>query len=61
MYSLFFICEAMKKVPIGISNRHIHVSEADAYVLFGAGHIFKNIKDLSQPGEYACAETVALQ
>lgn len=51
----------MKKlVPVGISNRHLHLSQADIDVLFGPGHQLTNFKDLKQPGQYACDEKVDL-
>ncbi len=46
------------KVPVALSNRHIHVSQADLDVLYGKGHELSNVKDLSQPGQYACDEKV---
>jgi putative phosphotransacetylase len=48
------------KVPVGISNRHIHLSEEHIEALFGAGHILTKSKDLSQPGQFACEEMVTL-
>lgn len=48
------------KVPVGISNRHIHLSQEHIEALFGVGHSLTNMKDLSQPGQYACEETVSL-
>lgn len=48
------------EVPVGISNRHIHLSERDLYQLFGEGYQLTKIKDLSQPGQYACKETVII-
>lgn len=48
------------QVPVGISNRHLHLSEKDLAVLFGEGYTLKPIKNLSQPGQYACEETVAV-
>ena len=47
-------------VPIGISNRHVHLSSQDLATLFGPGYQLNKIKDLSQPGQFACAETVAV-
>ncbi|MBO5945400.1 MAG: phosphate propanoyltransferase [Clostridia bacterium] len=47
-------------VPIGISNRHIHLSEADLETLFGKGYSLTPIKELSQPGQYACKETLTI-
>jgi putative phosphotransacetylase len=45
-------------VPVGISNRHLHVSQEHLELLFGQGATLTNIKDLTQPGQYACAECV---
>ncbi|HNV68560.1 MAG TPA: phosphate propanoyltransferase [Candidatus Ozemobacteraceae bacterium] len=47
-------------VPVGISNRHCHVSQADLETLFGAGYQLKNMKNLSQPGQFAAEECVTL-
>lgn len=48
------------KVPVGISNRHLHLSQEHIEVLFGAGHQLTPTKDLSQPGQFATEETVTL-
>lgn len=50
----------MKQVPIGVSARHIHLSKDHINLLFGAGYELKVLKDLSQPGQYAAEETVAV-
>jgi len=47
-------------VPVGISNRHIHVSNEDLITLFGEGATLTWKKDLSQIGQYACEEVVTL-
>ncbi len=47
-------------VPIGVSNRHIHLSAADLETLFGKGYELTPIKDLSQPGQFACKETLTI-
>ncbi|WP_297132907.1 phosphate propanoyltransferase [Terrisporobacter sp.] len=46
------------KLPIALSNKHIHLSQADVDVLFGQGYELTHKKDLSQPGQYACEEMV---
>lgn len=46
------------KLPIALSNKHIHLSQADVDVLFGEGYELTHKKDLSQPGQYACEEMV---
>ena len=43
-------------VPVGISNRHLHISQEHLELLFGPQATLTNIKDLTQPGQYACAE-----
>ncbi|RXZ77889.1 phosphate propanoyltransferase [Paenibacillaceae bacterium] len=50
----------MKSVPVGVSARHIHLSQEDVETLFGAGYELTEFKPLSQPGQYAANETVAV-
>jgi len=45
-------------IPIEISARHIHLSRFTLDKLFGKGYSLKNIKPLSQTGEFAADETV---
>ena len=52
--------EEMYEIPIGVSNRHVHLSQADLNSLFGEGYEMMKNKDLSQPGQYACTETVII-
>lgn len=46
------------KLPIALSNRHIHLGQEDLNTLFGEGYQLTRTKDLSQPGQYACEEKV---
>lgn len=46
------------RVPVGISVRHIHLERKHIDVLFGTGHQLTVKKMLSQPGQYACEETL---
>ncbi|SDG12886.1 phosphate propanoyltransferase [Desulfosporosinus hippei] len=48
------------KVPVGISNRHIHLSHDHIEALFGEGYSLTKMKALSQPGQFASEETVTL-
>ena len=47
-------------VPVGVSNRHIHLTKEHVEVLFGKGYQLTKIKDLSQPGQYACKEQLTI-
>ncbi|MFC3886115.1 phosphate propanoyltransferase [Bacillus songklensis] len=49
-----------ENIPVGVSNRHIHLSEKDVEMLFGFNHSLTPLKPLSQPGQFAAAETVTL-
>ena len=48
------------KATVGLSNRHVHLSKDHIDILFGEGHELTPIKDLSQPGQFACDEKVDL-
>ncbi len=52
--------EWSNEIPVGVSNRHLHLSQADLDNLFGDGYQLTKMKDLSQPGQYACKETVTI-
>lgn len=45
-------------VKIGLSNKHLHLCDADIETLFGAGHKLTPTKPLVQPGQFACEEKV---
>jgi len=47
-------------VPIEVSAHHVHLSEQHVEELFGQGHGLTFDRELSQPGQYACKETVNL-
>jgi putative phosphotransacetylase len=48
-------------VPVSISARHIHLKQEHVEILFGKGHRLTPLKELSQPGQYACKEQVILE
>jgi len=48
-------------VPAAVSNRHIHLSRNAVDTLFGSGYTLTRYRELSQPGQYACAEYVTVQ
>lgn len=47
-------------IPIAVSGRHMHLTEETFSALFGQGRTPTHLKDLSQPGQFACEETVNL-
>ncbi len=47
-------------IPVGISNRHIHLTREHVDTLFGKGYELQKLKDLSQPGQYACKEQLTI-
>jgi putative phosphotransacetylase len=47
-------------VKIGVSNRHIHLSTADAQTLFG-GNPLTVVRELTQPGQLAASQTATVQ
>ncbi len=47
-----------KMVPVSMSNRHVHISKEHLNILFGEGHELTVMKDLSQPGQFACEEKI---
>lgn len=49
-----------KPIPIAISARHVHLTQAAVEKLFGPGHELRSRKPLSQPGQFASEECVDL-
>lgn len=47
-------------VPVAVSNRHVHLCGTDIDKLFGRGYALSKLRDLSQPGQYACEEVVTV-
>ena len=45
-------------ILVETSARHIHVSQEHLEILFGKGYELTKKKDLSQPGQFACAERI---
>lgn len=47
-------------IPVGVSNRHVHLSPEDVEILFGPGYSLVPERELSQPGQFAAKEKVTL-
>jgi len=45
-------------IPVGVSNRHFHVSQSDFEALFGAGTNVTKLRDISQRGQFAAQQTL---
>jgi acetate kinase len=52
--------QAPALIPMAISARHVHLTQASVETLFGAGHLLRVHAPLSQPGQYAAEEVVTL-
>ncbi|MGD1842610.1 MAG: acetate/propionate family kinase [Thermonemataceae bacterium] len=50
----------VKVIPIAISARHVHLTQETVEKLFGEGYQLTEFKPLSQPGQFACNETVTI-
>ena len=47
-------------IPISVSVRHVHLSQEHVSALFGPGYQLTPRSELSQPGQFACEESVTL-
>jgi len=56
------VLEAQKQQPflVEVSAHHIHLTQEHVEALFGKGHQLTKQADLSQPGQYACKEQLAI-
>lgn len=53
--------ENLMEIPVSVSARHVHLSRKDMDRLFGSGSELTLYKSLSQPGQFAAVEKVALE
>ena len=49
------------RIPVGVSNRHVHLTREDVDILFGKDYKLTPRNYLDQPGQYAAEETVTLK
>jgi len=49
------------RIPVGVSNRHVHLSPEHVKLLFGPHHELTPLRELSQPGQFAAHEQVTLK
>ena len=48
------------KIPVGVSARHVHLTKEDYKTIFELDELTK-LKDINQPGLFACNEVVTLK
>lgn len=48
-------------IPVGVSNRHVHLAPHHIEALFGKGYELTPLRELSQKGQFAARETVILK
>jgi propanediol utilization protein len=48
------------RIPVAVSARHAHLTQATIDLLFGPGHELHRHAQLSQPGEFSAEETVTI-
>jgi len=60
--SITRVLETQKQQPflVEVSAHHIHLTQEHVEALFGKGHQLTKHADLSQPGQYACKEQLAI-
>jgi propanediol utilization protein len=51
---------AYPTIPLGVSNRHIHLTQKTFHRLFGEGVAFEEMRPLYQPGEFASKHTLTI-
>ena len=54
------MCDMKREVLVETSARHVHVTKEALEILFGEGYELTKKKDLSQPGQFASNEKVAV-
>ncbi|MDR2143299.1 MAG: hypothetical protein LBP29_02905, partial [Treponema sp.] len=53
-----FAKQGLLYLPVAVSARHAHLSRADFRTLFGSEASMTVYRDLSQPGQFACEQTL---
>lgn len=46
------------KITVGVSNRHVHMTEEDFKLIFGEDAVLEKERDINQPGQFAAKNKV---
>lgn len=49
------------KITVGVSNKHLHLTEEDFKILFGDDAVLTKERDISQPGQFASDKKVSIE
>ncbi len=49
-----------RTIPVGVSARHMHITQENLELVFGPGYQLTKLRDLNQPGEFAANETLTV-
>ena len=49
------------KVSVGVSNRHIHLTQTDLEILFGKDYKLEVVKPINQPGQFASSALLTIK
>ena len=49
------------KIAVGVSNRHVHLTQEHLFILFGSNYELEKKNDLTQPGQFASTAVVTLK
>ncbi len=52
--------QGQRTIPVAVSARHVHLTQEAVEALYGPGRTLTPRNPLSQPGQFACEETVSL-
>lgn len=50
----------VQAIPVAVSARHVHLTDAAVEALFGSGATLTHRADISQPGQFVCEERVTV-
>jgi len=51
----------MNKILVEVSAKHCHLSKEDIKILFGESYQLTKLKQLTQPSDFACKETIDIK